>query len=83
MYMDANSLFPGRLVRNRIEISSSRSDLTFPNFWGPLRTVPAKTLFKVRGVHTVEHWADIEAENLVSMKIRFTFEEIGRLFEFA
>lgn len=81
--MDATKLWPGEKVRARVGILPTRTDLKYHPADAKRASLPAGTLFRIGGVHQVERWADLEAENLVGLKLRLTFEEIGRLIEYA
>jgi hypothetical protein len=81
--MDAKQLWPGRLVTSRVNILKLNRTLRFPALWGPPQDIPLGTIFKVGAVQLDERWVDLDAEHLVPMKRRFTFEEMGRLFDFA
>lgn len=80
--MDFNQLRPGSQVRTRIRILHLRQWKHTDSCRLDMDLEPGEP-FKVRGIHTVERWADLEAENLHPLKLRLSAEEIAMLFEFA
>jgi len=80
-WMDFAKLRPGSRVRTRIRILHLRQ-WRFSDACRLHQDLEPGEPFKVRGIHTVERWADLEAENLYPLNLRLSAEEIAMLFEF-
>jgi hypothetical protein len=80
--MEVDQLQPGQLVRARVDIRATNTDLKFAYLWGAPQDIPKGTVFKVGGVHQLEEWVDLYAEQYVGLNRRFTFVEMARLFVF-
>jgi hypothetical protein len=80
--MNFNQLMPGQRVRTRIRILRLRQ-WAHPDSCHLHDDLEEGEPFKVRGLHTVERWADLEAENYYPLNLRVSAEEMAMLFVFA
>lgn len=74
------TLTPGKELANRLPLLKTRqwkfADLSRLTF-----DVPVETIFVVGGVHLVEKWFEVQARNLVGLKLRISAEEGAQLFK--
>ena len=76
---DFATLNPGAALCTRVPLLRQRT-WAYPAFCRLTFDVPAGTPFQVRGVQIVEKWFDVEARNLVGLKLRCSAAEGASIF---